>query len=69
MQPEVIFKDTTPEVFLTARCVVLSYTCKSLKANQLGVFHFESSSHGEVSKTLPPFFPPSLLSVSERSWW
>lgn len=69
MQPEVLFKDTPPEVFLTAWCVALNYTYKSLRANQLGVFHFDSSSHGEVSETVPPFFPPSLLSASERSWW
>lgn len=69
MQPEVLFKDTPPEVFLTAWCVALNYTYKTLRANQLGVFHFDSSSHGEVSETVPPFFPPSLLSASERSWW
>lgn len=68
MQPEVLFKATPPEVFLAAWCVVLNYTCESLRATQLAVLHFDSSLRGEVSESVPSFFPPSLLSASERSW-
>lgn len=66
MQPEVLFKDAPLEVFLAAWCVVLNYTCESLRANQLGVLHFDSL-HGGVSETVPPFFlPPSLVPLCVR---
>lgn len=70
MQPEVLFKDTPPEVFLPAWCVVLNYTCESLRANQLGVLHFDSSLQGRVSETIPPFFlPHSSLPLREAGDW
>lgn len=73
-QPEVLFKGTPLEVFLTAWCVALNYTCKPLTANQSGVLHIDSSLHGGVSDTIPLiflfifFFYPllSLLSLPLR---
>lgn len=70
MQPEVLFKETPPEVFLTAWCVALNYTCKALRANQLGVLQIDSSLRKGVSKTTPLISLLSSLtprSVSERS--
>lgn len=72
-QPEVLFKGTPLEVFLTAWCVALNYTCKPLTANQSGVLHIDSSLHGGVSDTIPLIFlfiffllPLSLLSLPLR---
>lgn len=56
VRPEVLFKAAPPEVFLAARCVVLNYTCESLAANQWAVLHFDSSLHGGVRGSGPPFF-------------
>lgn len=36
MQPEVLFKETPPEVFLTAWCVADNYTCKPLSSSHRG---------------------------------
>ena len=72
-QPEVLFKGTPPEVFLTAWCVALNYTCKPLRANQLGVLHTGSSLQEGVHQTIPcisfPCSSPCPWEESLIEWW
>lgn len=74
MQPEVLFKETPLEVFLTAWCVADNYICKPLsssyRVNQLGVSHIDSSIHRVVRQTslLLSFFFSGFLYSSLRLW-
>ena len=78
MQPEVLFKrDPLRKFFLTAWCVADNYTCKLLRASQLGAPAYRRllcTPKGQPDRpsyfSFSLFFQPQLsLAVSERSLW